>query len=709
MGDIGDIGILDPLGKHNNPLTDEPYSDNYRDLAKNWSKFPAYDRRQEILDALNRHQLIFIISGTGSGKTVLTPKYALHHTGYKGNIGVTLPKRDAARSSAAFAADTLDVTLGDQIGYLYKGSQKSMVSEKNKILYMTDGIMILKFKNDPLLSEYDVLIIDEAHERKIQIDLLLLFVKQLLLSGKRPDIRIVIMSATIDANKYQTYFKGIDSKIIDIQVEPNYDIQVHYLSNPIKSYMTAGLALIDKLIKNGVDEDMLFFITSSGEAYKLCNQLRNIHPQVFCIELYADLDPKYKELAKSDTLYQKLGKYTQKLVMSTNVAESSITIVGLKYVIDSCRELSVYYDPHRQAKIYDRILVSKAQATQRKGRVGRTSPGTCYFLLTEEEFNKLQEYPEPDIIKQDITMELLQLSRLNDDNIKLAKGVMDQLMDTPKKEYYTVASDLYKLYSLIDGHGKLTKLGMQVSQFTSLPLNRALFLIYAYDKRCAIEASIILTMIDQASGDITNLFLKDEPLCNGKCDSASKKALTSLADKKSDHLTYLNIFEEYQKQDDKKAWCNKHSVSYRKLLEVRKRFMNYFRRVSSIVNPKTDAQSRLDDYEPFSTNSEDILDNQARFMSNSHDNIGPIHQSRTENQDTKKRIIEALTQSHRHLTGKKLSTQYPKRTTSGTYARTSMLSLMDQPNNITKAKFIYDELVITPGSTDFQIVTVIKN
>ena len=430
------IGILDPEGKHINPLNDKPYSDNYKKLAKIWSSFPAYEKAETLLDAINTYQLIFIISGTGSGKTTLVPKFALHYTNYRGKIAISLPKRDATASAAEFSATSLDVNLGTSVGYVYKGSDKSMYLPENRLVYMTDGFLVMKIVEDPLLSEYDIVIVDEAHERKIQIDMLLLFLKKILDSKKRPDFRVIIMSATIDGTKYQKYFSGIQSKIINISGQPNYKIDTFFLEKPSHSYMLDGLKLIEKLVDEGIKKDMLFFITTSNEAVQLCRSIRPKYPRIYCIEVYADMDKKLRVYAQSKDKYLELENYDQKLIMATNVAESSLTIDGLTYVIDSCYELHKYFDPSTFGQIFEKRLISKAQAQQRRGRVGRTAPGICYHLVTKTQFDALNDYAEPDILKHDITMDLLKIIRITssktyDEGLKL----MNELMDPPKKRF----------------------------------------------------------------------------------------------------------------------------------------------------------------------------------------------------------------------------------------------------------------------------------
>ena len=280
------IGVLDPTGEKPNPLTGKDFSQQYKDLAKKWSSFPAYKKAEDVLKSIADNQITMIISGTGSGKSVLIPKFALHYTNYQGKIAMTLPKKVVTLSAAAFAAQTMDVELGQEMGYIYKGSPKNMSGEKNKMVYMTDGVLIMKFVRDPTLSEFKVVIIDEAHERKIQIDLIMLFLKKLVLSGKRPDLKIIIMSATIDGEKYKRYFASPLDKnnpnitseptfnIINISGQPNHEIKTIFLEKEIKSYITEGLKIISNLIDMKIKSDMLFFITTSNEAIQLCRTIR---------------------------------------------------------------------------------------------------------------------------------------------------------------------------------------------------------------------------------------------------------------------------------------------------------------------------------------------------------------------------------------------------------------------------------------------------
>ena len=215
------IGILDPDGKNNNPLNNNTYSENYKILSKIWKNFPAYKYAKDILHGIKHNQVILVVSGTGSGKTVLIPKFALHILDYKGKIAITLPKQIIAKSAAEFAAATLDVKIGEHVGYQYKGESKH--SKDTKLLYATDGTIVAHLMSDPLLLEFDTVIIDEAHERKVQIDFLMYLLRNVL--QNRPTFKVIIMSATINAEVFESYFSKYKFTRFDIGTETHYPIE----------------------------------------------------------------------------------------------------------------------------------------------------------------------------------------------------------------------------------------------------------------------------------------------------------------------------------------------------------------------------------------------------------------------------------------------------------------------------------------------------
>lgn len=668
------VGILDPAGEHNNPLTLEPYSENYKRLSmdpeRGWSHYPAYEKANEILKSLHDNQLTLIISGTGSGKTVLLPKFALHFTGYNGKVAITLPKKSATASAAEFAALTLDVPLGQDIGYVHRGSPKDVTSARVKMLYMTDGTLVAKQMRDKYLSEYNVIIIDEAHERKVQIDFILLFLKEILESGKRPDLRVIIMSATIDGKKYQKYFGGVSSKVINISGKPNYDIDVKFLVKETNNYMKEGPVIIDSLLNESVKEDILFFITASEEAKKLCKMVRPKYPNVYCIEVFSDMDPTLRLYATDKNKYHELGDFDLKMVMATNVAESSLTIDGLKYVIDSCHEFHNSYDPDAMGYIMRRELITQAQALQRRGRVGRTEPGTCYHLLTKKQFDALEKYPAPDILEQDITIDLLGIIKTTDDKSYFTgMASINKLMDVPNKKITDVAYDLYKMYHIIDANGIMTNIGMEIAEFSTLQIHQSLFLIYAYQMFCAKEASIIVAMIEILKGNFANLFYKSDDRDPG--NKASKNAISKIIVKDSDHLTFLKIFKEYDEAEDKKKWANKYGIRMDIMRKVKEESSKYYFRVINIS--KAYQESRVVDVA------------------------------------VEIRLTRALRRSHEHMIAEKMKSTYPTKKNEGDISKNSALHFFHTKKEIARKKFIYNELIQTNGNWEFSCVTLMGN
>ena len=389
------IGILDIEGINNNPLTDLPYSDKYRELAKFWSKLPVYNKLHNLINLLTLNQVILLISSTGSGKSVLVPKIALHILNYTGKIAMTLPKQIIAKSTAEFAALTLDVELGTYVGYQYKGSPSNMKSDQTRILYATDGTITARVSKDPYLRDFDTVVIDEAHELSNGIIMLLYLLRETL--KLRPEFKLIIMSATVNTDIFVNYYKDFKFGFIDVGGERLFPIESHFLpkSLPYNEVITEGFNTLIRILEKDDPNsknahDVIFFITSSNEAFNLCKMLNNhitkekteskckitCNGDVYCVELYANMNPEKQTLAQDKELY-KNNKYNRKVVISTNVGESSLTINGLKYVIDTGYELNSSYDPETRARKLDREMTSQAQAKQRMGRAGRTEPGIC--------------------------------------------------------------------------------------------------------------------------------------------------------------------------------------------------------------------------------------------------------------------------------------------------------------------------------------------
>jgi len=551
------IGILDPNGLNLNPLNNQLYSDKYKELAKKWSQFPAYENAEEIINSIKSNQVILVISGTGSGKTVLLPKYTLHALDYKGHIGVTLPKQIVAKSAAEFAATTLDVKLGEHIGYQYKGSESDHRGKNPNILYATDGTIVARLLNDPDLMEFDAIIIDEAHERKIQIDFLLYLLRNVV--KKRPEFKLIIMSATINAEIFKSYFATEKFLSIDIGGKTNFPIESIFsqeFSNSDK-YVERGMDIIKKLMgeyekdkekynKTKIN-DILFFVTSINETIEVRDSLLKLFPQTTSIAIYSGMDMKLQDQV------QNKETNNRRILISTNVAESSLTVDGIKYVIDAGFELFSYDNPEIRAKVLEKKLITQAQAKQRMGRAGRTESGTCYHLYTKTEFeNIMKKFPEPSIRTSDITNECLKLiGETKEKDINGLLTILSRLIEPPREAYIRSAVKNMELLNVLE-KGKLNKLGLLLSDL-QFDLQQGLCLLLAYKLKCFREVLLILTSVETIKSNLNVLFkvpnFQDEQkqkfLFNKFKDAKDK-----ISHKYGDFMTIYKILEKYNEKLD---------------------------------------------------------------------------------------------------------------------------------------------------------------
>lgn len=541
------IGILDPEGINPNPLTNNPYSDKYKELAIRWSKYPVYEKADEIIQSLRDNQITLFSCDTGSGKTVLLPKFMLHVLNYKGSIAISLPKQMVTESAAEFAAKCLDVKLGEEVGYKFRGSNKKAISDKTKLLYATDGTIVAKLMNDPELKEYDAIIVDEIHERKINIDFLLYLLRNTC--RLRPEFKLVLMSATVNEEIFANYFADFKFAYFNVKVGMNYPVESIFLSEAIdeKTYMKKGMDIVNNIIKTTNDGDILFFVSSIKETMDSCKIIPN--DKNFCIEVYAGMDTVKQELAQDENKTK-----IRKVLIATNVAESSLTISNIKYVVDSGYELFAYYDPERKSRALVKKLISQSQVQQRLGRVGRTMPGICYHLYTKNDFDNIMEkFPLPAIKVSNIYGECLNLLTLN--TIRTTdklEDVLNDFIEPPNEKYVKDSILTLKQLGLIESN-TISDLGKIIADLQLDPMH-GLALYHAYRLNCAREVIAIISVIDVSKSNIGELFISLPPKIEGgdnnRLDQMTKKmtrAKKDLADKYGDHLTILKIFSKYAK------------------------------------------------------------------------------------------------------------------------------------------------------------------
>ncbi len=425
-------------------------------------ELPITQRVEDISVAIEKYQVVIIAGETGSGKTTQIPKICLAlGRGRKGLIGHTQPRRLAARTVSARIAEELKVKLGDQVGYKIRFDDVS--SSKANILVMTDGMLLAEMSSDPLLLAYDTLIIDEAHERSLNIDFLLGYLHQLL--KKRSDLKLIITSATIDPVRFSKHF--YDAPIIEVSGR-TYPVEVRYRPLLIENELNADeqqkneihrepldamAEAVDELIQHG-SGDILIFLPGEREIRDAAGYLR----KQFFTKL--DIFPLYSRLSKNEQ--NKIFKAHSKtrVVLATNVAETSLTVPGIRYVIDTGVARISRYNQRSKIQQLPIESISRASADQRKGRCGRLEDGICIRLYSEDDFNNRKEFTEPEIHRTNLASVILKM-------LDMGLGEIEQFPFVEPPENKRISDGFRLLQSLqaIDSRQKITSSGKKLAKF----------------------------------------------------------------------------------------------------------------------------------------------------------------------------------------------------------------------------------------------------
>ena len=547
------IGILDPGGLKPNPLTGGKYSKKYRELAeKVWTKLGLFNsyptnisKREEreakspaefMISQIKKYQVLIIQSGTGSGKTVMLPKYALHAVDYKGTVVSTNPKQAPTRSNAAFAALALDVKLGEEVGFQHQDSKlddgSPSKSESTKLLFSTDGSVAEVLKNDPTGSSYDVVIIDEAHERNLNIDKLLFLCKKALTLN--PNFKLIVTSATLDVQLFVNYFQEFNMRYLDVAGKPNKHVEIHYLTSKEnkslgRSIQEKGSGLILKEILNKKKPgNILAFVASDGQGKQMMEMIadgyRGEENILYAVVSRGSLNkfPQLESIVQKEKVEdEEGGPFDRIILFGTNVTESSMTFPGLKYVVDGGKAFQDVYDPDTMFQELKQDWISKAAAAQRAGRTGRTNEGDCYRLYTEEKYNSLRSQTLMDIEKNNLTSMIF--------DIFLGEGVetvgdiraqLHEYIQPPGENYVRSAIKTLRGLQLITSSGvdgELTRKGIKVLDCNGIlrdPM-RTTILVTSIDYKCNFQVSAILAifqMLDNKMGNIITTFFGQEYL-----------------------------------------------------------------------------------------------------------------------------------------------------------------------------------------------------
>lgn len=518
---------------------------------------------QEFYDIFNKNQMMVMIGETGSGKTTQIPQYVAYsdfaHT--KGKmIACTQPRRVAAMSVAKRVADEMDVSLGEQVGYSIRFEDLTTPGT-TFLKYMTDGMLLREAMNDNTLSRYSTIILDEAHERTLATDILMGLLKEIV--PRRPDLKLVVMSATLDALKFQNYFNNAPLLKVPGRTFP---VETYYTEEPETDYVESAIRTVLMIHQAEDPGDILVFLTGSEEIEDACRKIklegdeleRNYKGAVgplLVVPLYSSLPPQQQTRIFNDAPEprQPGGAPGRKVVVSTNIAETSLTIDGIVYVVDPGFSKQKVYNPRIRVESLLPTPISKASAQQRAGRAGRTRPGKCFRLYTENDFvSQLQEQTYPEILRCNLANTVLELKKLGINDL-----VHFDYMDPPAPETVMRALELLNYLGAFDDEGNLTPLGAIMAEFPLDP-QLAKMLIVSPAFKCSNEILSLAAMLS-----VPNVFLRPE---SQRKEADDAKAQFTHPD--GDHLTLLNVFHAFKANNGDGNWAWNNYLSHRALISA---------------------------------------------------------------------------------------------------------------------------------------------
>lgn len=499
-------------------------------LKIDYPDLPVSARREEILKLIAEHQVVVIAGETGSGKTTQLPKMCLElGRGVKGLIGHTQPRRIAARSVATRIAEELKSELGSTIGYKVRFSDQ--ISDNTFVKLMTDGILLAEIQNDRYLNQYDTLIIDEAHERSLNNDFILGYLKQIL--AKRPDLKVIITSATIDVERFSRHFNN--APIIEVSGR-TYPVEVRYrpiVEEEDQDQLQGILNAVDELQAEGRG-DILIFMNGEREIRDTAEALQKQELR------HTEILPLYARLSAAEQQRIFNPSNLNRIILATNVAETSLTIPNIKYVIDTGTARISRYSYRTKVQRLPIEPISQASANQRKGRCGRISEGICIRLYSEEDFNSRPEFTDPEILRTNLASVILQMTALGLTDIASFPFVdapdAKQIQDGIRLLEELGAIRRGELHSPLQ-RNYLTEIGKQLAQ---LPIDPRLgrMVIEAAKNGSLHEVMMIVSALSIQDP-------RERP--QEKQQSADDKH-RRFADKDSDFLAFVNLWHFIQEQ-----------------------------------------------------------------------------------------------------------------------------------------------------------------
>ncbi|XP_041365448.1 ATP-dependent RNA helicase DHX8-like isoform X2 [Gigantopelta aegis] len=528
-----------------------------KSLLEQRQSLPIFKLKEELVKAVNDNQILIVIGETGSGKTTQITQY-LAEAGYitRGKIGCTQPRRVAAMSVAKRVSEEFGCRLGQEIGYTIRF--EDCTSPETKIKYMTDGMMLRECLIDPDLLQYSIIMLDEAHERTIHTDVLFGLLKQAV--KKRPELKLIVTSATLDAVKFSQYF--FESPIFTIPGR-TYPVEILYTKEAETDYLDASLITVMQIHLTEPPGDILLFLTGQEEIDSACEilyeRMKALGPEVpelLILPVYSALPSEMQT-----RIFDPAPLGSRKVVIATNIAETSLTIDGIYYVVDPGFVKQKVYNSKTGMDQLIVTPISQAQAKQRAGRAGRTGPGKCYRLYTERAYrDEMLPSNVPEIQRTNLASTVLSLK---------AMGINDLLsfdfMDAPPMQTLISAMEQLHALSSLDDEGLLTRLGRRMAEFPLEPMLSKM-LIMSVHLACSDE---ILTIVSMLS--VQNVFYRPK---DKQALADQKKA--KFHQPEGDHLTMLSVYNSWKNNRFASPWCYENFVQIRTLKraqDVRKQML----------------------------------------------------------------------------------------------------------------------------------------
>ena len=512
---------------------------------------PVVERRQDIAKLIAAHQVLIVAGETGSGKTTQLPKICLElGRGIEGMIGHTQPRRLAARTVAQRLASELDATVGQSVGYQVRFTDR--VAPGSHIKLMTDGILLAEIKHDRLLRRYDTLIIDEAHERSLNIDFLLGYLKQLLV--RRPELKVIVTSATIDVDSFSRHFDN--APVIEVSGR-SYPVQTLYQESADDDLgvLQQIAELVEEIERGGLGKrgDMLVFLSGEREIRELAKLLRR-QTQLDVLPLYARLSH-----AEQNRVFDLNKRRGTRVVLATNVAETSLTVPGIRYVIDPGNARISRYSFRTKVQRLPVEAISQASANQRRGRCGRVEAGVCIRLYSEQDFNNRPEFTEPEIHRTNLASVILKM-------LDLGLGKLEQFpfINPPDSRMVRDGYQLLQELGAVTGEDSITPLGKRMS---ALPVDPRLarMALAATEGHCLAEVLVI----------ISALSVQDPRERPADKQQQADQQHARFADQRSDFLAWLNLWQYYEgqrqslSQNQLRKLCQREFLSFMRMREWR--------------------------------------------------------------------------------------------------------------------------------------------